>query len=228
MHKNLSLYLAGLSLSIFGFTSCDSGNKPDSEAKTVTVAPAEPSADEILAQEHALFMVAYADSVNAGLREDNAFKGSARREAVANLNGNKVTVNYGSPGKRGRVIWNGLVAYDQVWVSGSHWATAVTFSRPVVVNDVEVEPGMYAFFTVPGREFWEVMLNKNYNQHLADDYAEEDNVVSITTKPINLENTVQRLTYSIEKTGDDSGRIVLEWDEVRIELPFENKLQMAL
>ncbi|MFO7145302.1 hypothetical protein B9T16_29715, partial [Arthrospira sp. PCC 8006] len=100
-----------------------------------------------LEQEHTLVRPGYADSVNAGYIKEDEIKGSSRREAKGTIGNAEITINYGSPGKRGRVIWNGLVSYDQVWVSGSHWATAIDFSEAVMVGDTEVPAGMYAFFT---------------------------------------------------------------------------------
>jgi hypothetical protein len=175
-----------------------------------------------LEKEHTLVRVAYADSVNAGLLEDT-FKGSARREAKGTIGNTKVSINYGSPGMRGRVIWNGLVSYDQVWVSGSHWATAVTFSEDVTVNGTEVSAGTYGFFTIPGRESWTLIINKIYDQHLADDYEESEDVVRLTVSPIELENPVQRLTYEVDAISDTEGSISLSWDKVKVSMPFTKK-----
>lgn len=194
------------------------------ENKETTEVTLEAETEELsnLEKEHLLEKVAYADSVNAGLIEDT-FKGSARREAIGSIGDATVTINYGSPGKRGRVIWNGLVSYDQVWVSGSHWATAVTFSEDVVINEVEVPAGMYGFFTIPGREEWTLIINKHYDQHLADEYDEADDLVRVSFKPIDLDNEVQRLTYEVEKVSDTEGAISLSWDQVKVSMPFSIK-----
>lgn len=183
----------------------------------------EPTAEiSEIEKEHLLIMAGYADSVNLGLVEDT-IKGSARREAKGNLGDTEVTINYGSPGKRGRVIWNGLVSYDQVWVSGSHWATAVTFSKDVVINDIIIPAGEYGFFTIPGRETWTLIINKRFDQHLADEYDEVEDVVRVSVKPIELENEVQRLTYEIEKIADSEGTISLSWDQIKVSMPFSIK-----
>ncbi len=173
-----------------------------------------------LDKEHRLEMVSYADSVNRGLLVDTV-TGSARLEVEGQVGNTLVTINHGSPGVRGRVIWNGLVSYDQVWVSGSHWATAVTFSHDVTVNGVDIPAGIYALFTIPGREEWTWIINTNYDQHLAEEYTESEDLVRLNVKPIALENTVQRLNYEVMETGNRSGIIALSWDKIRIELPFQ-------
>lgn len=175
-----------------------------------------------LEKEHRLVRAGYADSVNQGLLEDT-IKGSSRREATGNIGNTSVTVNYGSPGTRGRVIWNGLVSYDQVWVSGSHWATAVTFSGNVVVGGTDVPAGTYGFFTIPGKDTWTLILNKKFDMHLADDYEEANDVVRLIVTPETLESPVQRLTYEIASDSDSSGSIAMSWDQIRVRMPLAAK-----
>ncbi len=210
MKKTFLSILPILALGFFYLASCESeSGSQDENEKTSR-----------LEEEHQLEFASYADSVNLGLVEDT-FKGSARRETKGVIKGTEVTINYGSPGVRGRVIWNGLVSYDQVWVSGSHWATAVQFSEDVKINDTNVPAGMYAFFSVPGRENWTLILNKEYDQHLADEYDEKLDVARFEVAPIHLEDTVQRLTYEvIDGDTDYQGIIALSWDKIRLELPF--------
>src|SRR5687767_458876 len=40
--------------------------------------------------------------------------------ATGNINGRKLVIRYHSPAVRKRAIWGGLVAFDQVWVTGAH------------------------------------------------------------------------------------------------------------
>lgn len=205
--------LGALTLTFAGLFAC--GSQETTQETEVEIVEQELSN---LEKEHALFKVAYADSVNAGLLEDT-FKGSARREAKATMGETDITINYGSPGMRGRVIWNGLVSYDQVWVSGSHWATAVTFSKDVTINGTTVPAGMYGFFTIPGREEWTLILNKVYDQHLADEYDESEDVVRVKVAPELLDTPVQRLTYEILRAGDTDVEIALSWDKIRVRMP---------
>jgi len=210
-YRNIQILFA---LIIFTWSCGESNKKDDGKSGLPEMSNLE--------KEHLLEKEAYADSVNMGLMEDT-FKGSARRETKGKIGSAQITVNYGSPGMRGRVIWNGLVSYDQVWVSGSHWATAVTFSEDVTVNGTEVSAGTYGFFTIPGRESWTLIINKIYDQHLADDYEESEDVVRLTVSPIELENPVQRLTYEVDAISDTEGSISLSWDKVKVSMPFTIK-----
>jgi hypothetical protein len=59
---------------------------------------------------------------------------SPKMTAMTMVGTNHVHVDYGSPSVRGRNIWNGLVAYNQVWSSGAHKATWIDFGQDVIVK----------------------------------------------------------------------------------------------
>jgi len=161
----------------------------------------------------------YCDSVNKGLITQDTLKGSPHRATMATVNGTQVHIEYNSPGVKGRIIWGGLVSYDKVWATGAHKATNVRFSRDVMINDKKIPAGQYAFFTIPGKEKWLVILNTRYDQHLADDYNEKEDVVRAEVKPEGHDMT-QRLTYAVNAIDDKSGEIVMQWEKILIRLPF--------
>ena len=150
-------------------------------------------------------------------------KGSPVRVATGTVGSTQVQITYGSPGVKGRIIWGGLVAYDKVWVTGAHQATKINFTGPVTVAGKQIAAGDYAFFTIPGRDKWVLILNKNHTQHLADNYNEGEDIarVEVTPKPGN--DTVQRLTYSVKNETDTQGAIVVQWENLEVALPFTTR-----
>jgi hypothetical protein len=144
---------------------------------------------------------------------------SPHTTAMGNIGDTHVHIDYSSPGKRGRMLWGGLVAYDRVWSAGAHNATAITFSEPVRVAGRDVPAGTYGFFTIPGREEWTLILNENYEQHLADDYDEALDVLRYRATPEVLDGEVESLTYAVHATGDGAGSIRMSWDSLRVSLP---------
>lgn len=161
----------------------------------------------------------YCDSVNNGLITVDTLKGSPHCTAMATVNGNHVHIAYNSPGVKGRQIWGGLVAYDKVWVTGAHNATSIQFSKDVEIGGKKVPAGKYAFFTIPGREKWTVILNRNYDQHLADEYDEKEDVMRIALTP-EQDVMTPRLSYAVNKLTDTSGEITLRWEKIILRVPF--------
>jgi hypothetical protein len=166
--------------------------------------------------------IGYADSVNNGLIIEDTMKKSVPRTAMATINSTHLHISYHSPGVKGRIIWGGLVPYNTVWVTGAHTATSITFNNEMLLAGKTIEPGTYAIFTIPGEKEWTFILNRNYKQHLTDDYSEKEDVLRYNVIP-EPDTLTQRLTWTIQKEQDTKGSISMFWEKLKISIPFEIK-----
>lgn len=160
----------------------------------------------------------YADSVNRGIITKDTLKSSPKRVSMETIADTHIHIEYGSPGVKGRMIWGGLVAYDQVWATGAHNATTVDFSNDVTIGGKNIPKGKYALFTIPGKDEWTVIINSRNKQHLADEYNPAEDLVRVKVKPIKKDKMVQRLTYSVTGAGKKAV-IAIEWEYLSINLP---------
>ena len=143
-------------------------------------------------------------------------KRSIKSAAVGKIGDASITINYHSPGVRGRTIWGGLVPYNDVWVSGAHNATNIEINKDFIVAGTSISKGKYAIFTIPGKDEWTIIINKNWNQHLTDDYLEKEDIVRIKVKPELLNENIERLQYYIEEKKDNKGVIAIAWEKVKL------------
>ena len=157
---------------------------------------------------------------NPNLVKDTSKK-SIRSMAFAVSNGDSIKINYHSPGVRKRIIWGGLVPFDEVWVTGAHDATTIETEKDLMIDGKLIPAGKYALFTIPGQEEWIVIINKKWKQHLASEYDEKDDVIRIKMKPMKNDHT-ERLQYFIETSNSDNGKIAVAWEKLKIE--FELKV----
>lgn len=186
--------------------SCNKGRQKDNETHAMHAKTTESAGG-------------YIDSLNTGLIHEDTLKGSPSRIAMNTIGHSHLHLSYHSPGVKNRVIWGGLVPYDQVWVTGAHDATTLQIINPVMIDNKKIASGTYALFTIPGKEEWVFILNKNHAQHLADDYQVSEDVIRVKVKA--TENPLtQRLTYSVSKTSDSTGNIGMAWEKLKIEIPF--------
>ena len=155
---------------------------------------------------------------NPNLIKDTTKK-SIKSMAYAIISGDSIKVNYHSPGVRRRIIWGGLVPYDEVWVTGAHDATTLEVPKAFVVNGKEIPAGQYAFSTIPGKKEWTIIINNNWEQHLASEYDEKDDIVRVKVRPKKNEHT-ERLQYFIEIKQSNTGTIAVAWEKVKVEIPF--------
>lgn len=158
---------------------------------------------------------------NPNLVKDTSKK-SIKSMAFAVINGDSIKIKYHSPGVRKRIIWGGLVPYNEVWVTGAHDATTLEISKAIIVNGKEIEAGKYAFFTIPGKKEWTLIINKNWKQHLASEYDEKDDIVRVKVKPKKVSHT-ERLQYFVETGKTNNGKIAVAWEMIRVEFPFTIK-----
>lgn len=196
------------SLIIIGLLSCCTNSKTKDEDSTKEssskiVAPIDKS---IIISEQAI-----ADTL----------KGSLKAMAMGTIGNTGITINYHSPAVRGRVIWGGLVPFDNVWVTGAHRATSIEFNQEVILGGVNVPAGKYALFTIPGKEEWTIIINKNWEQHLVDDYDQKEDIVRVKVKPETEETNQERLRYVIESEDSNAGKIVIYWERLKISLPIK-------
>lgn len=158
---------------------------------------------------------------NPNLVKDTS-KRSIKSAVVGVIGGDSVKINYHSPGVRGRIIWGGLVPYNEVWVTGAHDATTFEINKPMVIGSKVVPAGKYAIFTIPGKNEWVVIINSKWNQHLATEYDEKEDIVRLKVKPLRHTAT-ERLQYFIEPGKAGAGKIAVAWEKIRIEFPVTIK-----
>lgn len=146
---------------------------------------------------------------------------SPHTETMAMIGDAHIHIDYSSPGVRGRVIFGGLVGYDNVWQAGAHQATWIETNKALIVNGAMLPKGKYGFFTIPSKGDWTIIFNKNWNQHGKDDYDEKADVIRFKITPTISEDIVEHLEYKINKTNETEGVIVLSWEKVTINIPFK-------
>jgi tetratricopeptide (TPR) repeat protein len=134
-----------------------------------------------------------------------------------------ITVDYSSPGVKGRKIWGGLVAYDQMWRAGANNATKITFSRDVTFAGKPVPAGSYAFFVIPTKGAWTVILNKKADQAgIGRDYKESEDLLRVQVTP-KAAPFRERLAYLVTDFSDDKASLDLEWEKLRLPIPITMK-----
>ena len=132
-----------------------------------------------------------------------------------------IHIDYSSPGVRKRIIFGGLLAYDQVWQAGAHNATWLETNKDLTIDGKVLPAGKYGFFTIPSKDKWTIMFNSNWDQHGKDEYDEKDDVLQFKVTPKISQEVQEHLEYKIIKTSDVSGTMSLSWEKVVVEFPFE-------
>lgn len=129
-----------------------------------------------------------------------------------------VTVRYARPSTRGRVIFGGVVPWDQVWRTGANAATLFQTSADLVFGETVVPAGDYTLWTIPRLDGWTLIINRNTGQW-GTEYAQEHDLVRLPMEVSTLAEHVELFTIAIEATGA-GGALALRWAETEARVNF--------
>jgi hypothetical protein len=161
------------------------------------------------------------DATSTSEAQPDTIKKSIPKEEHAKIGDTHLMIKYHAPAVRGRTIWGGLVPYGDVWVTGAHSATTLEVDKDFSTGGQNIPAGKYALFTIPGKEKWTVIINRNWEQHLADEYDSKDDVVRVELVPEILGSIQERLKYKIVANGNDNGVLTISWEKIKLSMPLE-------
>lgn len=130
-----------------------------------------------------------------------------------------VTIDYSSPGLKGRKPFGTLVPYGQLWRAGANASTKLTFSTDVIIADKPLAAGTYSLFFIPTAKTWTVVINKNKDAQ-NNNYDEKQDALRFEVKTEKAPKR-ERLTYIFSNTSETDARIDMEWDEIRVSIPVK-------
>jgi Protein of unknown function (DUF2911) len=130
-----------------------------------------------------------------------------------------ITISYHRPGVKGRVIWGGLVPYNEIWRTGANESTTIEFSDEVSIAGTKVSAGKYSLFTIPALEEWTVVINKNPNGWGAYGYKQEEDLLRFKVKPEMAEHQ-EWMMFTFENLSKNGVDLVLRWEKVKVSVPI--------
>ena len=143
---------------------------------------------------------------------------SPRDTLVATVGDAQITVDYSRPAKRGRPVFGGLVPLNEVWRTGANAATQLTTDRALAFGATRVPAGTYTLFTIPRRDGWTLIVNRETGQ-AGTDYDSAQDLARLTMQVDTLASPVERFTISVEET-EGGGALALSWDQTRAWIPL--------
>ena len=140
------------------------------------------------------------------------------------LAGKQVKVCYGRPSARGRTMLGGkAVPYGKLWRTGANEPTMIHTPVALAIAGIQVPPGTYSIYTVPGKTEWTVIVNRSITQWGHEStYTPQVKAQEIGRATVPAGNTaepVETFTIRAEPQGDDAASLILEWESTRVAIP---------
>ena len=101
-------------------------------------------------------------------------------QRVANTD---IEVVYDRPVARGRELFGGIVAYEEVWSPGANDATTVSFSRDVTINGELLPAGRYSLWAIPTLGDWTLIFSRAADVYHTPYPGDDQDVLRLTVTP---------------------------------------------
>lgn len=176
---------------------------------------------------------------------------SPKATVVQTIGVTDVSITYSRPGVKGRKIWGDppaaaaagtatlddgrsrpadavIVPYGHVWRTGANEATLFKVTDDVLVNGQPLPAGSYSLHTIPGRDEWTIIFNKDDGQWGSFSYDEKKDALRIKAKPQMVADSQEWLAFQIDPINDSSARVNLRWEKLSVPFTVEVKDVPAL
>ncbi len=121
---------------------------------------------------------------------------------------------------RGRVVFGSqLVPYDTLWRTGANDPTILRLPFDATIGGLKVPAGSYSIFTVPGRDRWQIAINRSLVGASYSPEVRAQELGRVTVPAETMTDPVEQFTIRSATTGAASAEITLEWERTRVRVP---------
>ena len=169
-------------------------------------------------------LLAISLTANAQLTTPQPSPGASFKQ---NVGLTEISVEYSRPSAKGRKIFGDVVPFGEIWRTGANSATKFTTTDSITIAGKGLKKGTYILLTKPGKDEWEIILNKNPEVSVFN-YKPEDNVLSVKVKPQTLMSNVESFSMMISDVTNTSASLDIMWEKTLIRVPFTNDIDSKI
>ncbi|MFN9855395.1 MAG: DUF2911 domain-containing protein [Bacteroidota bacterium] len=139
----------------------------------------------------------------------------------------QIEIIYSRPSLKGRVPFKekGEIApLGDMWRTGANSATKLRFTEQVMMGGKLIDSGLYVLYTIPGKDYWEIIINKGINNSGTDGYKTSEDVHRFTVKPAKAA-AVETFTIGIANIKPESCELQLMWGNTLVAIPMSVDLR---
>lgn len=148
-----------------------------------------------------------------GCNSDPAKRPSPLRKDSVEIGNLKINLEYSSPAVKGRKLFGKgpeyLEQYGEIWRTGANDASFITIDGPLIIDTAFLDSGSYSIFTIPSRNEWTVIFNKEWQQWGSYNYKDSLDVLRVKVPVQKLDSSEERMRFYIQ---NDS--LKFAWDNI--------------
>ncbi len=156
---------------------------------------------------------------------------SPGQKIVQDFGMGSIELTYSRPGIKGRSLMkdnSDLAPLNKIWRTGANAATKLTFTDKVTIGGKALDTGSYVLYTIPGKDYWEIIINKGLNNWGADGYKEAEDVVRFKVKADKTSNIAETFTMQFANIQPETCELHLLWGNTDIRIPISTNVKDRL
>jgi hypothetical protein len=134
-----------------------------------------------------------------------------------------IELTYSRPSIKGRTLLrdnSDLAPLNKLWRTGANAATRIYFSDRTMMGGKLLDTGSYVLYTVPGKDFWEIVINKGLTNWGTDGYKESEDVNRFKVKAEKTGNEVETFTMQFANILPESCELQIMWGSTIVRIPM--------
>ena len=139
----------------------------------------------------------------------------------------KLEITYSRPSIKGRKIFKDnseLAPIGKVWRTGANFATKIKILDPVEIAGKAVDTGTYAIYTIPNKNEWTLIINKE-SKKWGTQYNQEGDLFRVPIPVHKLKESVEVFTIQFANVKAESCDLQLIWSNVSINIPITTNIK---
>jgi hypothetical protein len=146
------------------------------------------------------------------------------------IDGTVIELDYSRPSARGRSpLFGEVVPWDRTWTPGANAATRVSFSKPVRLDGVAVDSGVYSVWIEPvERGPWTFVLHADTSLFHTAHPPVDEAAYTVALEPLTSAEFVETLRFSLPEVRSDGAELRLDWGWTRLSVQLEVEPTLVL
>ncbi len=135
----------------------------------------------------------------------------------------KITLDYSRPSVKGRKIFGDLVPYGKVWRTGANKITSIKFDDEVYVHGAVMKAGSYGLYTIPGKNEWTIIFNRDDKQWGSYGYDINKDVIRFNVQPMQPQGFTEQMTIDFVEFTPTSTNLSIKWESTEVRFKIEQR-----
>ena len=143
----------------------------------------------------------------------------------------KIELTYSRPNIKGRSLLkenSDLAPLNKLLRLGANAATKIRFTDNVTMGGKVLDTGSYVLYAIPGKDYWEIIVNKGLNNWGTDGYKEAEDVVRFKLKSEKIATAVESFSLQFEAIQPETCELLITWGNTTVKVPISTNVKPRL